>query len=79
MVPIAFDCSAGIRHLIAPSGTNGVLIPAFDMDEYARQLARLMDDKGLRLRIQDQVLKKPYPLEIVGKGYFQLYESLLQS
>ena len=49
------------------------------MDEYARQLARLMDDKGLRLRIQDQVLKKPYPLEIVGQGYFQLYESLLQS
>jgi len=79
VVPVAFDCSAGIRHLMVPSGTNGVLIPAFDMDEYARQLARLMDDESLRLRIQDQVLKKRYPLEEVGQGYFQLYESLLQS
>jgi glycosyltransferase involved in cell wall biosynthesis len=58
VVPIAFDVSPGVHTQLAPSGGAGVLIEPFDLDEYSRQLARLMDDDGLRQRMSLNALAK---------------------
>ena len=77
VVPLAFDCSAGVRNLLQPSGTGGILVPPFDMDEYARQLFLLMDDERLRHSIQHHIIQRRYDMEDVGRKHFELYESLL--
>jgi glycosyltransferase involved in cell wall biosynthesis len=58
VVPIAFDVSAGVHVQIAPSGVNGVLVPPFDVGEYARELARLMGDDALRGQMSRNVILK---------------------
>lgn len=77
VVPIAFDCSAGVETLISPSGVNGILVPPFDEAEFAQQLLRLMEDEDLRLSLQQNVLKRKYPKEEVCQRYCKLYEDLL--
>ena len=79
VVPIAFACSGGVETLIASSGVNGILVPPFDEEEYARQLLRLMQDDALRLSMQQNVLKRKYPKEDVCQRYMKLYSELIAS
>ena len=80
VVPIAFDCSAGVHHILAPSGTNGFLIPCFDIQKYADTLLHLMNDESLLAEMQQQVLtkSKEYASEIVGEKWKNLFDKLLQ-
>ena len=48
VVPMAFDCSLGVRELLG-SG-RGVLVRPFDEEEYARQLSALMESEDDRAR-----------------------------
>ncbi len=75
---IAFDSSAGIREILAPSGENGVLVPPFDLREYARQLERLMADDELRSRIArggKQSVQR-FSVESVGAHWVKFLESI---
>lgn len=56
VIPIAFDSSWGIRTILADGG--GVLVPAFDMDAYAKQLLRLCLDEDYREAMQQTVLQR---------------------
>lgn len=47
LVPIAFDCSEGIRDLLQ-GGKSGILIKPFDLNRYASELEKLMKDEALR-------------------------------
>ncbi len=48
-VPIAFDCSAGVKDIIT---NNGVLVLTFSLEEYAKRLVELMQDENLRSDLQ---------------------------
>ena len=79
VIPVVFDCSAGVRSIIEPSGVNGFLVPSFDEEEYASTLlrvAKMSDDEQYVLRTN--VVKKcsEYSLERVGKKWRELFDSL---
>lgn len=79
VVPIAFDCSAGVNAIIAPSGVNGVLVPCFDMNMFVSELANMMSNTDLRLQISRNAVVKSeqYALEKVGQMWEELFDKLL--
>lgn len=79
VVPIAFNCSAGVEYILAPSGMNGILVEPFDEEAYATQLLRLMQDEGLRSGMQHNVLQRQYPKSEVCRRYIELYTELLET
>lgn len=54
-VPIAFQSFASITDIIT-HGENGILVPPFDMDCYARELSSLMTDTDKRTRLAHQAM-----------------------
>ncbi len=80
VVPIAFNCTAGIQHILGPSGTNGFLIPCFDIQAFANKLLGLMKDEALLAQMRMNVLAKSeeYSTEVVGEKWRNLFEELLQ-
>lgn len=47
VVPMAFDSFPAAKELI-DNGKNGIVIPAFDVNEYAKKVGQLMDEDDLR-------------------------------
>lgn len=78
VVPIAFDSVAGIRHILAPSGINGYLIPPFNLNDFAKTLQALANDPVRLDTMRQNVLKKAkeYAIEVVGKQWMELFEDL---
>ncbi len=44
VVPVAYDCGAGVREIISPSGVNGFLVSPFNQSKYARTLLKLSEE-----------------------------------
>lgn len=78
VVPIAFDCSAGVHNLLSPSGEYGILLTPSDLDAYTRELLRLMSDDARRAELRQRVLQRKYPKEDVCCKYHQLYQQLCE-
>lgn len=57
-IPIAFDCSGGIRFIIEEDGKYGRLIEPFDLDAYAQALVEVCTNDEMRRGIQERVLIK---------------------
>ena len=75
---IAFDSSAGIREILAPSGVNGVLVQPFDLKLYARELEQLMANDELCSRIArggKQSVQR-FSVESVGAHWVKFLESI---
>lgn len=54
-VPIAFQSFASVTDIITHE-SNGILVPPFDMDCYARELSSLMSDTDKRTRLAHQAM-----------------------
>ncbi len=78
VIPIAFDCSAGVNYILSPSGEHGFLVPPFDIRRYANELLRLMKDDALRSKMRLQVMQKAqeYRMDIVGERWLTMLKSL---
>ena len=78
VIPFAFNCSAGVAKIIEPSGTNGFLIPPFDLEIYAKNLLVLLKDPDLIKKMQKNVVvkSKEYSIEVVGKKWLALFNQL---
>ncbi len=78
VIPIAFDCSEGVRAILSPSGRCGVLIPPFDMDCYTEELARLMSDETFRRSMQQPVIDRAaeYDPDKIGKRFEKMLADL---
>jgi glycosyltransferase, family 1 len=79
VIPIAFDCSAGVRGILSPNGENGILIPPFDMQAYTNELGKLMSDTSTRAHIQKNILIKAeeYSVDVIVKQWDELFKSVL--
>ena len=78
-VPVAFDSFAAARDII-DDGENGRLVPAFDLDDYAETLARLMSDDALRERLAKNALAQipeKFSPEKIGDAWEALFRKLL--
>lgn len=73
-VPIAFDSFASITDIIE-NGSNGILIPSFQIKEYEYQLRKLMDDVELLRKMSAHAKEdiKKYSVENV----ISLWEKIL--
>lgn len=80
-IPIAFGCSAGVRDILSPSGTNGFIVTPFDEDEYAETLikiATMSKEKQYAIR-QNAVMKRAqYTPSIIIKKWEHLFQDLLE-
>lgn len=78
VVPIAFDCCAGIREILSPSGENGILIPPFRKRIYADELCKLLLDPEKLACMRENVIRKSqeYSVEKVGRKWLQLFDRL---
>ncbi len=78
VVPVAFDCSAGVRTLLSPSGVNGVLAPDGDLDAYAESLLSLASDEARLAEMRENVLRKSaaYSYEVMGKKWLDVIEEI---
>lgn len=80
VIPIAFDSCAGIREILSPSGRNGFLVKAFDLEEFARVLvsiAEMDEDRkcGIRRNVIEKA-RKEYDPELVGSMWKALFDEL---
>lgn len=78
VVPVAYDCGAGVREIISPSGVNGFLVSPFNQSKYARTLLKLLKDPDMLKQMRQNVVVKAqeYSPQIVGKKWKELFESL---
>lgn len=78
VVPIAFNSCAGIQEILSPNGQNGILVPPFDKKMFAEELYKLLTSPEKLERMRQNVIHKSedYSLEIVGKKWLDLFQSL---
>jgi glycosyltransferase involved in cell wall biosynthesis len=74
---VSFACPCGPRDIILPE-RNGLLARDGDVDDLARQLARLMDDEDLRRRMGAEAVESAhrYDVEVIMKQWDELFRSL---
>lgn len=78
IVPIAFECSDGVKSILSPNEINGLLIPPFDLEAYAKKLLFVMNNTEARKRIQKNVIEKSksYSPEVVGEKWIELLNTI---
>ncbi len=80
VVPIAYNISHGISHLIHDNVT-GLLVKPFDCKEYSDKLSKLMDDDVLRfqLGINAKNMAKSYDIDLISCRWMELIKNLVKS
>lgn len=79
VVPVAFDCSAGIQEILFPSGVNGVLVPSYNERKFAQELLALLRDAERLKEMSLNVVRKSafYNPNVVGKKWLNMFNLLL--
>lgn len=74
VVPIGFNSFSAIYDMI-DNWKNGVIVPAFNIDEYSKSLVKLMTEDNLRMRIAEaaKIKVQQYDVDIVGKQWNELF------
>ncbi len=77
-VPIAFNSFETACDII-DDGVNGKLIPPFDIQKYADELIKLMDDEALRAKMSAKAIEKSKTFDIdkIGHKWITLVHELL--
>lgn len=77
VVPVAYDCGAGVREIISPS-SEWISCIAFNQSKYARTLLKLLKNPDMLKQMRQNVVVKAqeYSPQIVGKKWKELFESL---
>lgn len=78
-IPISFDSFESVTDYIT-NGTNGFIIKAFDLKQYAQTLSRLMYDKNLLNKIQNNIAQEfdnnDFQNEKIIKNWETLFKEL---
>ncbi|MFZ4454773.1 MAG: glycosyltransferase [Bacteroidales bacterium] len=78
VVPIAFNCCAGVEDILSLDNQNGILVSAFNLDEYAAKLGNLMRDDDLRRQIVAKNIERvrQYNISLIGRKWEELFMKL---
>ena len=78
VIPIAFECTAGIKDIISQPGEDGMLVKPYDCHEYAKKLFQIASDEHLRSSMREKCIMKTryYSMERNSQGYCRLLEKL---
>ena len=78
VVPIAFDCSGGVRRIVGSGRRKGILVAPFDEKRYAAELAALMRDEVLRRSMQPAMIASvsDFSLESIGREWDRMLGGL---
>lgn len=79
-IPVAFGCTAGVRDILSPSGTNGFIVTPFDEEQYAKTLLEIATmDKEQQYQIRKNAVSKraQYTPEIIMAKWEKLFDELL--
>jgi len=81
VIPISYECSSGVRHVLGPTGVNGILVPPGDRPRFVKELLALIKDPERRRKMQKNVLAKSreYSMENVGREWLRLITDLTES
>ena len=81
VIPISFNCCAGIEAILGPNKVNGILVPNGDINAFAKELTELINNPQLMEEIRKNVLKKvlTYSPELVGEKWRNLFNTLLEN
>lgn len=81
VIPVAFDCTAGVHEILSPTNVNGLLIPPFSKRQYAKRLLELMQDTERCRNIQQNAVLKVqnYSPVKIGEQWRVLFDSLCNS
>lgn len=75
---VAFDCENGPRNIIT-NNQNGILVPPFNVNEYAESLLRLMRDDQLRAQMGNRAFEssKKYMIEDIAVQWKKLFDEVI--
>ncbi len=80
-IPIAFDCTAGVREIISKPGINGFVISKYDEEEYARtilKIASLSPEEELHIRQQAIETSLQFSPDKIYPRWKELFEILAE-
>ena len=78
-VAIAFDCSSGVKEVLAHDKGCGIVVPSFDEDKYAEELvriSRMSDDEIMTIRKNAVDKSRLYAPEIIAEKWKVLFDEL---
>lgn len=78
-VAIAFDCSSGVKEVLAADKGCGIVVPSFDEDSYAEELVRISgmsDDEIMTIRKNAVKKSSLYAPEIIAEKWKALFDML---
>jgi glycosyltransferase involved in cell wall biosynthesis len=78
-VAIAFDCSSGVKEVLAADKGCGIVVPSFDEDRYAEELVRISgmsDDEIMTIRRNAVKKSSLYAPEIIAEKWKALFDML---
>ncbi len=80
VVPIAFDCSGGVKTIIGQDERAGRLVKPFDLEAYADKLVELCQNETLRKELQKKCLLKreDYNPHVNDETWAKLLDELLE-
>lgn len=78
VIPVAFDCTAGVHEILSPSGVNGLLIPPYSKSQFAKELLKLMknEEKCQEMRKNVVVKVQDYSPYKIGEKWRVLFDQL---
>ena len=80
-IPIAFDCTAGVREIISKPGINGFVISKYDEEEYTRtilKIASLSPEEELHIRQQAIETSLQFSPDKIYPRWKELFENLAE-
>ena len=74
---VSFDCENGPRNIIN-NGKNGILVPAFDVDDYADKILQLIQDPDLRQQMgaEAHLTSQSYEIHKIASCWQRLFDDL---
>jgi glycosyltransferase involved in cell wall biosynthesis len=78
-IAIAFDCSSGVKAVLAHEKGCGICVPSFDEDKYAEELLRIASmDKEEELRIRKNAVNKSrlFVPEVISEKWRRIFDEL---
>ena len=78
VVPIAFDCSEGVKEIVGTDGKKGVLVEKFKEDKFAKQLSALIADKARRDEMREEMQRSiaRYDIDVIGREWTEMLDEM---